>query len=108
VANRSIIIKHIYSPQHDKSVDTKTPSRHLKLFVLKFSIFEVFYYPLPVSSLTWLDSADPKKLWDVVIKNARSNNNDGHHPLLADPYAVNDFFAMYCMIAITKDCHASK
>jgi len=44
-------------------------------------------------SLVRLDSAGPKKLWDAVRKNYGSNNRCGHHPLLADPNAVNDFFA---------------
>jgi len=43
-------------------------------------------------SLERLDSAGPKKLWDVVRKNSGSNNRCSHHPLLADPNAVNDFF----------------
>jgi len=44
-------------------------------------------------SLERLDSAGPKKLWDAVRKNSGSNNKCGHHPLLADPNAVNNFFA---------------
>jgi len=44
-------------------------------------------------SLARLDSAGPKKLWDAVRKNSGSNNRCGHHPLLAAPNAVNDFFA---------------
>ncbi len=44
-------------------------------------------------SLARLDSAGPKKLWAAVRKNVGSNNKGSVHPLLADPNAVNSFFA---------------
>jgi Reverse transcriptase (RNA-dependent DNA polymerase) len=44
-------------------------------------------------SLARLDSASPKKLWDAVRKNVGSNSRHSHHPLLADPNIVNDYFA---------------
>ena len=44
-------------------------------------------------SLARLDRAGPKKLWAAVRKNNVSNNRDSVHSLLADPNAVNHFFA---------------
>jgi len=53
-------------------------------------------------SLERLDSAGPKKLWNAVIKNSGSNNRCGHHPLLADPNAVNDLFANISYVSSYK------
>ena len=44
-------------------------------------------------SLAWLDRAGPKKLLAAVRKNDVYNKRESVHPLLADPNAVNNFFA---------------